>query len=193
MAWQHQGFANWCTSFLGIPWWVGCWGWHHFQRKTNPHPRESASRHSCPTPSVSSRNWEDLAIGQRRGVLAKHQQRYWTNDRTWTLCQELENCNRKEPLIPHDTPMAPWKKLGTDLFEVDGEHFLLICDYFSKYPIVTPLHATASENVTEEIRKAVSLFGRPDEIVSDNVFLLPLVYLWDCVLQQTPQKPKSYI
>ena len=101
---------------------------------------------------------------------------YWSNinkdiehmTRTCTLCQELANCNRKEPLIPHDTPMAPWKKLGTDLFEVDGEHFVLICDYFSKYPIVTPLHATKSENVTEEIRKAVSLFGRPDEIVSDN-------------------------
>ena len=88
--------------------------------------------------------------------------------RTCTLCQELANCNRNEPLIPHDTPMAPWKKLGTDLFEVDREHFVLICDYFSKYPIVTLLHATTSENVTEEIRKAVSLFGRPDEIVSDN-------------------------
>ena len=101
---------------------------------------------------------------------------YWPNinkdiehmTRTCTLCQELANCNRKEPLIPHDTPMAPCKKLGTDLFEVDGEHFVLICDYFSKYPIVTPLHATTSKNVTEEIRKAVSLFGRPDEIASDK-------------------------
>ena len=88
--------------------------------------------------------------------------------KTCTLCQELGNCKRKEPLIPHDTPMAPWKKLGTDLFEVNGEHFLLICDHFSKYPIVTPIHATTSEKVTEEIRKTVSLFGRPDEIVSDN-------------------------
>ena len=84
---------------------------------------------------------------------------YWPNinkdiehmTKTCTLCQELANCNRKEPLIPHDTPMAPWKKLGTDLFEMDGEHFVQICDYFSKYPIVTPLHATTSENVTEEI------------------------------------------
>ena len=73
---------------------------------------------------------------------------YWPNinkdiehmTRTCTLCQELANCNKKEPLIPHDAPMAPWKKLGTDLFEVDGEHFVLICDYFSKYSIVTPLH-----------------------------------------------------
>ena len=83
---------------------------------------------------------------------------YWPN-----INKDIEymtrTCNKKEPLIPHDTPMAPWKKLGMDLFEVDGEHFMLICNYFSKYPIVIPLHATASENVTEEIRKAVSLFG----------------------------------
>ena len=101
---------------------------------------------------------------------------YWPNinkdieqmTRTCTLCKELASCNRKEPLIPHDTPMAPGTKLGTDLFEVNGDYFLLMCDYFSKYPIVTALHATTSEKVTEEIRKAVSLFGRPDEIVSDN-------------------------
>ena len=94
---------------------------------------------------------------------------YWPNinkdiehmTRTCTLCQELANCNRKEPLILHDTPMALWKKLGTDLFEVDGELFVLICDYFSKYPIVTPLHATTSENITEEIRKAVSMLADP--------------------------------
>ena len=114
--------------------------------------------------------------GIEKTHLFSREEVYWPNinkdiehmTRTCTLCQELANCNRKEPLMPHDTPTAPWKKLGTDLFEVDGEHFVLICDYFSKYPIVTPLHATTSENVTEEIRKAVSLFGRPDEIVSDN-------------------------
>ena len=42
-----------------------------------------------------------------------------------------------------------------------GSIFLLICDYFSKYPIVTPLHATTSENITEEIRKAVSMLADP--------------------------------
>ena len=111
------------------------------------------SRHSCPT-HQSHQGIEKTQLLAREGV-------YWPNinkdtehmTRTCTLCQELANCNRKKPLIPHDTPMAPWKKLGTDLFAVDGEHFMLICDYFSKYPIVTPLHATTSENVTEEIRK----------------------------------------
>ena len=43
MAWQHQGSANWCSSPLVIPWWAGCRGWHNFQRKTSPHPREPVS------------------------------------------------------------------------------------------------------------------------------------------------------
>ena len=43
---------------------------------------------------------------------------YWPNInkdiehmvRTCTLCQELANCDRKEPLTPHDTPIAPCRE-----------------------------------------------------------------------------------
>ena len=71
---------------------------------------------------------------------------------------------------PHTTwhTDGPLEETGHGLVQGGRGAFHMICDYFSKYPIVTPLHATTSENVTEEIRKAVSLFGRPDEIVSDN-------------------------
>ena len=54
--------------------------------------------------------------------------------------------------------------------------------YFSKYSIVTSLHTTTSENITEEIRKAVSLFGWPNEIVIDNGYIgkpfQDFVYKW---------------
>ena len=73
---------------------------------------------------------------------------------TWicTLCQELACCSRKAPIIS-DTPMGLWKKLGTDPLMVDGKHFLLISDHFSKYPIITPIHATTSKIVMEEMKK----------------------------------------
>ena len=106
MAWQHQWSANWCTSFLVIPWWVGCWGRHHFQGKTSPHPREFASRHSCPTPSVSPRHWEDPTIGQRRGVLAKHQQRHWTYD------QDLHPMSGVGKLQQEGAPHTTWHTDG---------------------------------------------------------------------------------
>ena len=66
---------------------------------------------------------------------------YWPNinkdiehmTRTCTLCRELANCNRKESLIPHDTPVAPWKRLGTDLFEVDLVNYARAHTHALKY------------------------------------------------------------
>ena len=59
--------------------------------------------------------------------------------RTCTLCEELANCNRKKPLIPHDTTTGPWKRLGTDRFGVNWKHFPLII-------YVTTSHSTPSSH-----------------------------------------------
>jgi hypothetical protein len=101
---------------------------------------------------------------------------YWPNIhkdiedlvRSCGTCQEFAHANAKEPLIPHETPDHPWSKIAADLFEIKGKDYLLICDYFSKYPIVTEMSSTSSEAVTEEMEKTVAMFGRPDIIISDN-------------------------
>ena len=45
----------------------------------------------------------------------------------------------KEPVMILQLPEYPWQVVGTDLFEVDGVHYLLIVDYFSRYPEVIQL------------------------------------------------------
>ena len=49
-------------------------------------------------------------------------------------CQECIKRSQvaKEPLQPHDIPEGPWRKLGIDYFNFDGNSYVLICDYFSK-------------------------------------------------------------
>ena len=42
----------------------------------------------------------------------------------------------KEPLIVTRLPDYPWQVVGTDLFELEGKHYLLTVDYFSRYPEV---------------------------------------------------------
>ena len=114
--------------------------------------------------------------GIEKTRLLARQCAYWPNInkdidelvRSCTTCQELANANMKEPLIPHEVPTLPWKKLATDLFEIDGRNFLLICDYFSKYPLVAEMKTTSSAAVAEKIEETMSLFGRPDIIFSDN-------------------------
>ena len=40
----------------------------------------------------------------------------------------------REPLQPHEIPDGPWQKLGMDFFDLQGKCYILICDYFSKFP-----------------------------------------------------------
>ena len=42
-----------------------------------------------------------------------------------------EQC--KEPMVPHDVPGRPWAKVGADMFELHGQHYLLLVDYFSNF------------------------------------------------------------
>ena len=71
------------------------------------------------------------------------QHMYWTGidvdieDYT-KQCQECikRSQEAKEPLQPHDIPEGPWRKLGMDYFNFDGNSYVLICDYFSKFPFL---------------------------------------------------------
>ena len=83
-------------------------------------------------------------------------------------CQQFQQQQPKEPIICQKKPPAPWIKLGTDLFEIEGWHFLIIADYFSRYPIVQPLTNTNAETVIQKTKETFNLFGVPCKIVSDN-------------------------
>ena len=48
-----------------------------------------------------------------------------------------------EMLHPHEVPTGPWVKLGMDFFQDDsGNKFLIVADYFSKFPFVFPVAMT---------------------------------------------------
>jgi len=49
------------------------------------------------------------------------------------VCQESQNTQAKETLESHEVPTRPWQVVGTDLFSRDGDEYLLMCDYFSKF------------------------------------------------------------
>ena len=67
------------------------------------------------------------------------------------------------------TPSEAWRILGTDLFEIKGKQYIILSDYYSKYPIVKQLqNPITSAAVTEVVEEACSMFGRPDQIRSDN-------------------------
>ena len=102
------------------------------------------------------------------------QHMYWTGidadieDYT-KQCQECIKRSQvaKEPLQPHDIPEGPWRKLGIDYFTFDGNSYVLICDYFSKFPFLYRAK-TSFWSLRDHLIDLFSIEGYPDEIVSDN-------------------------
>ena len=84
-------------------------------------------------------------------------------------CCEHQEANRKEPLMPSETPSAPWKVIATDIFEIKGKYFTIVSDCYSKYPMVREMPGlVTSTAVTKFIEELCAMFGIPDIIRSDN-------------------------
>ena len=85
-----------------------------------------------------------------------------------SVCVDYAKKQPSEPLKPSIPPSLPWKKIGTDLFEFRGEHYLLSVCYRSKFIEVTKLEFLRSGAVIEELKRQFGVHGIPAEVVSDN-------------------------
>ena len=75
---------------------------------------------------------------------------------------------RKEPLITTPLPDYPWQMVGSDLFQIHNDHYLLTVDYFSRYPELTRLSTTTSAAVISALKTTFARFGIPETVRSDN-------------------------
>ena len=71
-------------------------------------------------------------------------------------------------MIPAVLPECPWQKLGSDLFELQGKHYLLLVDYFSRYVEIIKLTTTTSSAVISGMKSVFSRYGIPELLISDN-------------------------
>lgn len=85
-----------------------------------------------------------------------------------SACMENSSSNHKEPLIPHEIPPAPWHTLASDLFELDGHHYILLADAYSKMPFVRHLPKQTSSGVITFLKNIFSTQGVPTKLFTDN-------------------------
>jgi hypothetical protein len=85
------------------------------------------------------------------------------------ICRAYDtSANAKEPLLPHETPSRPWEKVGTDLFEWEGKHYLITVCYFSNFWEIDRLYDLSSKTVIKKLKCQFARYGIPSVIVSDN-------------------------
>jgi hypothetical protein len=104
---------------------------------------------------------------------------YWPNidQDILEFVQSCEICQRNQASLPteqlmpvaSDLPNIPWHTLGTDIFTLNGDNYIIISDYMSKFPIVEKLgNDSSSQKIANITSKYITLFGIPHTIISDN-------------------------
>ena len=83
-------------------------------------------------------------------------------------CRSYDRRNQKETLMPHELPDRPWEKVGTDLFELHGKHYLITVDYLSNFWEIDRLYDLGSKAVISKLKSHFARYGIPSTVVSDN-------------------------
>ena len=85
------------------------------------------------------------------------------------ICQRELCAQPSEPLMQHEVPSRPWQIVGTDLFSIGRNNYLIIGDYYSKFPFVELIEGRATSDMIVKLTKRIfSEQGVPDRVVSDN-------------------------
>ena len=64
-----------------------------------------------------------------------------------SICAKYGSSSQKEPMIPHQIPNRPWEEVAADYFTLHSQDYLLVADYYSKYPEVIPMRMKTAEGI----------------------------------------------
>ena len=112
-------------------------------------------------------------------------------------CAKFKAKNPREPLVPNEVPQRPWAKLGTDIFEFAGKTYLVVVDYFSKYPEVCRLENKTASCVISHLKSMFAQHGIPDELIAENMpfdsaEMRQFASQWDFMIStSSPEHPAS--
>ena len=83
-------------------------------------------------------------------------------------CIKYSKSQRSESLQSHPTPKVPWHTVATDLLKTKNSKYLLIVDYYSRFPVLHKLVSTMSRVLVQEMKAVFAKLGVPNIIVSDG-------------------------
>ena len=85
-----------------------------------------------------------------------------------SVCAKYNRSNQKEPMVPHEIPKYPWQIAATDMFYWNGDDYLLLVDYYSKFWEIIKVPNTKSTTIIAKLKTLFARHGIPEVVKSDN-------------------------
>ena len=87
---------------------------------------------------------------------------------TYSTCIHSQRKQSWEPIMSSDMPDYPFQIVGRDLFYWNGQYFVRVVNYYSRYWEIEKLYKTDAATTIRKIRNVVSRLEIPEIIRSDN-------------------------
>ena len=71
------------------------------------------------------------------------------------ICEEHQKSQCAEPLLQHDVRQRPFKKIRRNMFQWNGSDYLIIADYYSKFPIIQQVSGQSTSYAMVKLTKQV--------------------------------------
>ena len=84
-------------------------------------------------------------------------------------CMRFANNQRREPLLPHEIPELPWYKVAMDILEFRSRSYLVVVDYYSRFPELRILPHKSADDVIQALQSIFSVHGVPVTVMADNM------------------------
>ncbi|UYV66095.1 K02A2.6-like [Cordylochernes scorpioides] len=79
-----------------------------------------------------------------------------------------EAVSKHEPLISTKFPTRPSQKIGMDLFKFENKWYLVVIDYYSRFPEMIQLDRLTANVVVRSCKSIFARHGIPETVLSDN-------------------------
>lgn len=86
-----------------------------------------------------------------------------------SVCNAFCCQQSSDSLLPHPVPEGPWQKLRVDSFQFAGMDYLVVADYYSKYPEIPYLNTKTAESVILALKEIFARHGIPEVIHGNNM------------------------
>lgn len=87
--------------------------------------------------------------------------------KTCSACNTFQRAQQKEPLISTEIPDLPWQHIACDIFEHNGNEYLVTVDHYSDFFELDRLQTRESKEIIVCLKRHMARHGIPEQLTTD--------------------------